>query len=186
MSVATSYARALFESAQDKKASAQDIEKLETDLDTVAALVSSSKDLRAVLVGPALSSRQKAELVEKIAPSLKISQLLTQFMVLMARKERLGLLPQIREAFSAVRLEAEGGIAGKVVSAEPLERADLEGLAQAFGKKLGKRISFRTSTDPSLLAGVKVVVNGVTYDGTLKAQLQRLRDRMVYGASASQ
>ena len=55
---------------------------------------------------------------------------------------------------------------------------DVEALAKAFGKKLNKRVAFHVSTDPSLLAGMKVTVNGVTYDGTLRSQLQKLRDQI--------
>jgi F0F1-type ATP synthase delta subunit len=43
---------------------------------------------------------------------------------------------------------------------------------------LGRKVAFRVSTDPSLLAGVRVTVSGVTYDGTLKAQLEQLKDKI--------
>jgi F-type H+-transporting ATPase subunit delta len=88
---------------------------------------------------------------------------------------------EIRNAYRSVRLEAEGGVSGRLVSADPLSESDIKGLADAFQRKLGKPVAFRVSTDPSLLAGMKVIVNGVTYDGTLKSQLQQLRDLVVAG-----
>jgi F-type H+-transporting ATPase subunit delta len=91
-------------------------------------------------------------------------------------------LPAILESYNSVRLLAEGGVPGRLVAAEPVSDQDVQGLAQAFSKKLGKKVAFQVSTDPSLLAGMKVTVNGVTYDGTLRSQLQRLRDRLVAGA----
>jgi F-type H+-transporting ATPase subunit delta len=88
------------------------------------------------------------------------------------------MLPEVRDTFSEVRLNAEGGVTGKLVSAEPMTDADVQSLSAAFTRKLGRKVAFRVSTDPGLLAGVRVTVNGVTYDGTLKAQLEQLRDKI--------
>jgi F-type H+-transporting ATPase subunit delta len=94
------------------------------------------------------------------------------------------MIEEITHAFNEVRLEAEGGILGRVVSADPMAANDLEDLSKAYSQKLGKRVAFSASVDPNLLAGIKVTVNGVTYDGTLRSQLQRLRDQLVLGAGA--
>jgi F-type H+-transporting ATPase subunit delta len=82
-----------------------------------------------------------------------------------------------------VRLASEGGILGQVISAEPMDQKDVESLAQSFSKKLGKRVTFKVSVDAALLAGMKVIVSGVTYDGTLQSQLQKLRDQVAAGAT---
>jgi F0F1-type ATP synthase delta subunit len=62
-----------------------------------------------------------------------------------------------------------------------MNEADVKNLAKAFSEKLGKRVAFQSSTEPALLAGLKVTVNGVTYDGTLRSQIQKLRDYFVAG-----
>lgn len=93
----------------------------------------------------------------------------------------MGLLARVRDELATTRLAAQGGIRGSLVAAEAMNPEDIQSLAKAFGKKLGKAVAFQVSTDPALLAGVKVTVNGVTYDGTLRVQLQRLRDGMVLG-----
>ncbi len=89
----------------------------------------------------------------------------------------------MREAFHVIRLAAEGGVAGRLEVAEVISEADVSQLAKAFSEKFGKKVAFRVSQDPSLLAGIKVTVNGVTYDGTLRAQIQKLRDRVADGLS---
>jgi F-type H+-transporting ATPase subunit delta len=181
MSVARSYARALFEAARDTKASAQDMEQIEKQLESFELMIKQSPSLKVALMAPATSSKDKAALVEEIAKKSQMGKILSSFLSTMARKERMELFSEIREAFSTVRLEAEGGILGTLVSADPLEAADVESISKAFQRKLGKRVAFSASTDPALLAGMKVTVNGVTYDGTLRSQLQRLRDRLMAG-----
>lgn len=179
MSVARSYARALLDIAQEQKMPAQEIDRLEQELIDITQLFE-QKDLRFALYGPAIPAKEKVAIVTELSRRAQSSRLLGQFLVLLARKERLSLLPEVRDAFGTVRLEAEGGIQGRLVSADPMNKSDVDAIASAFSKKLGKKVAFQTSTDSSLLAGMKVTVSGITYDGTLRSQLQRLRDQLVF------
>lgn len=185
MSVAKAYAKALFETLTEQKAQSSAIDSLELQLDSFIRTLEGAKDLQVALCSPVTTSREKAAVVEKLAQPMNLSGLLLSFLQLLARKNRLVILNEVRDAFRRVRLDAEGGVAGQVVSAEPMDQKDIDGLAQSFSKKLGKRVAFQVSTDASLLAGMKVTVNGVTYDGTLRAQLQKLRDRVAMGATGN-
>jgi F-type H+-transporting ATPase subunit delta len=178
MSVAKAYARALFETATGAKSSSQEIQGLEDELGSLLTAIESSKEARIALFAPLVSAKEKGALVENISKKAKVSPLMARFLALLAKKGRLSLLSEIHKAFALVRVESEGGIIGTVVAADPVGTGDVESLAKAFGKKLNKRVSFQVSTDPSLLAGMKVTVNGVTYDGTLRSQLQKLRDQI--------
>lgn len=183
MSVARSYAKALFEAVLESKMPAADLNKIEIQLGSLIELLGSSKDLRTALFSPATSAREKMALMHELQKKLEFLKPLENFILLLARKKRLPLLSDIRDAFGAVRLEAAGGVRGTLISADLLSDQDGQNLAKAFSQKLGKKVVFKTFLDPSLLAGVKVTVNGVTYDGSLRAQLQRLRDRLVFGSS---
>ena len=175
--VAKVYAKALFESATGT--SAAGLDKIQTQLSQFVAALKSSKDLQVMLYAPITTGKEKASITQALADKMGTEPVLSKFLVLVANKDRMNALPEILEEFSAVRIAAEGGLQGRVVAAEAIGDADVASLSQAFTKKLGRKVSFNVSTDPSLLAGVKVTVNGVTYDGTLKSQLERLRDRML-------
>jgi F-type H+-transporting ATPase subunit delta len=178
MSVAKAYARALFETATGSKSSSQEIQGIEDELGVILGAIEHSKEAKIALFGPLVNAKEKSALVENITKKAKVTPLVSRFLTLLARKGRLRLLSEIHKAFALVRVESEGGIIGTVVAADPVGAPDVEALAKAFGKKLNKRVAFHVSTDPSLLAGMKVTVNGVTYDGTLRSQLQKLRDQI--------
>lgn len=184
MSLATSYARALYESAKETGATSANLDLIQAQMDSFTELLDQSPDLRKVLFVPVVTAKDKVAVVEAISFKANYTKLLQQFLSLLAQKERLVAIHDVRDAFTAVRLEAEGGVSGRLVSAEPLSEADVKGLSDAFSRKLGKKVAFRVSTDPTLLAGMKVIVSGTTYDGTLKAQLQQLRDVVVSGFAA--
>jgi F-type H+-transporting ATPase subunit delta len=181
MSVASSYAKALFEAAAEGKSQSdlsRTCDEIENQLTQFVSLMNGSKEAQVALTSPVTTSKEKSALVEEITKKANATPIVSRFLALLAAKGRLELLPEVRDVFMQVRLEAEGGVSGKLVSAEPMTDADVDSLAQAFSRKLGRKVAFRVSTDPSLLAGMRVTVNGVTYDGTLKAQLERLRDKI--------
>ena len=178
MSVAKTYAKALFETATGAKSSSQEIQRLEDELGALVGAIEKSKEGRIALMSPLVGSKEKGQLIDAIAKKVNVSPLNARFLSLLTRKGRLSMLREIHQSFALVRVEAEGGITGTVVAADVVDGVDVETLAKAFGKKLNKRVAFIVSTDPSLLAGMKVTVNGVTYDGTLRSQLQKLRDQI--------
>ncbi len=182
MSVAKAYANALYQSAIASGVPDTEIEKLEQELAGFVRILNESKEARVSLLGFIVPRKERTLILSEIAKKSGISKALTNFLLLLAKKGRLKLLPQVLEAFGTTRLEAGGGVVGTLVSADSVESGDLEALRNAFARKFGKKVSFRTAVEPSLLAGVKITVNGVTYDGTLRSQLQRLRDRLVYGS----
>jgi F-type H+-transporting ATPase subunit delta len=185
MSVGRSYAKALLETATDYGMKAADLDKIETELETFASAMGGSSELTMALTSPVISSEDKVAVAEAIAAKMGLSRLTSQFLAMLSRKGRGAAIEEIADTFVSVRLESEGATLGMVVSADPLKKEDLEGLATAFTRKLGKKVVFKSSVEPSLLAGLKVTVNGITYDGSLRSQLQQLRDRLVYGKSGT-
>ncbi len=186
MNVARTYAKVLYETACENKAPqevARTCDELERVLSELAALIESSHELRVALEGPVVSAKEKAALMLAIGERAGQSELMSRFVALLISKGRLSSFAEIAALFRVVRLEAEGGIPGQLVSAEAMTDSDVAGLVQAFSKKLGKKVAFDVSTDAGLLAGVKVTVGGVTYDGTLLTQLEKLRDQFVSAAA---
>ncbi len=181
MSVANSYAKALYEAVQERGLSAEDTQQIEAQMDLFQSMMENSKDAQVALYGPLTTAREKIEVIQEFAKKLELSQLLSEFLVLLTKKKRLSILSRIKDSFGSIRLTLDGGVAGKLVAAEPMSDVDIGTLVKVFSHKFGKKVTFRVSTDPSLLAGMKVTVNGVTYDGTLRSQLLKLRDSFVAG-----
>lgn len=181
MSVAKSYAKALYEAAQESGSFSEGFKQIEAELDLFKSVLFQSAGIQVALTAPITTVKEKIELIEALSKKLEISDLVTRFLSLLGKKGRLGLFSEIKDSFSSVCLASEGGVAGRLVAAEALSEKEIGILVKVFSQKLGKKVAFQLSTDPSLLAGMKVTVNGVTYDGTLRSQLQKLRDYFVAG-----
>ena len=164
--VARPYAEAAFKIAQGSAALGKWSEML-------AALATVSQDarVRAAVGDPNLPDAKVAGLFISI---LSLSGDGENFVRVLAENGRLGLLPQIREQFDALRNEREGVIEAEVISAFELGGAQLADLVQRLEKKTGKKVKAKVRLDKELIGGIKVVLGDKVIDGSARAQLGAL------------
>lgn len=168
--VARPYAEAAFKLAQGSNALGKWSEML-------AALASVSQDgrVRAAVSDPNLPEAKVAGLFISI---LSLSGEAENFVRVLAENGRLGLLPEIRTQFDALRNEREGVIEAEVVSAFELSSAQLADLVQRLEKKTGKKVKAKVQLDKELIGGIKVVLGDKVIDGSARAQLGALESAL--------
>lgn len=65
-------------------------------------------------------------------------------------------------------------IHGILKTATPLTEEQLRCIERGFADKMGTFVSFQIETDPSLIGGFQTIIEGMVYDASLKAQLDRM------------
>jgi F-type H+-transporting ATPase subunit delta len=89
------------------------------------------------------------------------------------------MVEQIARQFQ-VDLDAELGFAeAQVSSARPLSDGEKRELESRVGAIAGKKVRASYVANPELLGGVMVQVGSTIYDGTVRGQLQKLRQQLV-------
>jgi F-type H+-transporting ATPase subunit delta len=173
--LARRYARALFDVAREKDQAAEIARELRGAVTTIEG----NDELRAVLHHRALRGDRKRGIVAAIWKE----GLLARLLALLAERGRLELLPSVAEHFERTWNESRGVASGEAVSATPLSEEQREALGAALGKNLGLTVELRTRVDPGLLGGLRVTVGGRTYDGSVRARLRALRERLAAGGA---
>ena len=166
--VARPYAEAAFRLADQAGALAKWSEML-------AALtqVAENERVRMAIADPNLSDARVAGVFISIL-SGKLSGEAENFVRVLARNDRLSLLPEIREQFEVLKNEREGVIEAEVQSAFELDEAQLKDLVQRLEKKTGRTVRPHVSVDRELIGGVKIVLGDKVIDGSARAQLAAL------------
>ena len=175
------YARALAEVVSAQKLNVNDVE---FQLTTFAGLLNDNAELREVLGNPSIPEPQKLRVLDALAPRLGLSSPVRNFVAVVARHGRLHELNDMVSAFHAIG-DSELHIAeAEVVSAHPLDEANRR-LIEAQIAKLtgGQRVKATYTQDPSLLGGAVVKVGSTVYDGSVRAQLEQLKQRLVSAAA---
>jgi F-type H+-transporting ATPase subunit delta len=173
--LARRYARALVDVAQ--ASGPQAMLELRDELQAFAPQLQSHEGLRRALEHPALPAEQKKRVVLALAESAGATPLLRKLVELLAARNRLQLLPDVAGAYAELASAAQGIVTAEVVSATPLPDAQKQALVAALGGG-GGGVELRTEVDPALVGGLVVRLAGRTYDGSVRARLAALRQRL--------
>jgi F-type H+-transporting ATPase subunit delta len=142
------------------------------------AAFAESAELRNVLSSPAVSQEEKHGVAEKVAARLGASKIVRNFLFVIIDHRRTHLLPEIFESFKTVLRDRQGVAEAEVFSAMELSDAQKKELTQTLEKATGKKVETKFSLDPNLLGGALVRVGDTIYDGSLRNQLDGLRERL--------
>jgi F-type H+-transporting ATPase subunit delta len=141
----------------------------------------SSSELHAVLTNPAFSVDSRKRILIQVANAQALSVLMTHFLSLLLERDRLGHLPGIVSSYQRLLNQAKGRLEGKLTAASPLEPPHLERLLGTLRGISGKEVVLHQETDPELIGGLRVELEGKVYDGTVSAQLEKMRQRIARG-----
>ena len=170
------YAKALFDVALQEKA---DLAKIEQDLTAAAEVFAANKDLRHVAIAANLPEANRKALVETIADKLGAGAQVRKLLVVLGRGRKLVLLPDLADAFRERLLSHQNIVRAEVTSAAPLSPEKTKALEESLAKVTGKKVDLSVSVDPALLGGVVAKIGSTVYDGSVKTQLQRMRQELV-------
>ncbi len=170
------YARALAAVISDQKL---DLIAAQGQLNDFANLLAESVELREVLQNPSIPEPQKLKVLDAIAPRLGLSRPIRNFIALITHHQRLHELHDMITAYSHLADENSGIAEVEITTARPLDEANRRLLEQQVAKLAGEpRVQARYYEDPSLLGGAVVKLGSTVYDGSVRGQLEQMRQRL--------
>ncbi len=172
------YARALFGLARETNA----LDAVRSELGELADLFNSDRTLRDALLTPLHPAAERKGVVGAIADQAGLSLSLRHFLMFLIDQRRLVDFAAIRDEFERLANEASGLMTADVVSASPLDESRQDRLRRALSDRTGQEIRLDIRVDPSLLGGAIATVGDTVFDGSLRAQLERLRANLTKGS----
>jgi len=138
-----------------------------------------SRELQDVLMNPAIAEEQKLNVLDAIAGKLGMMSPVRNFIAVIMDNRRLAELDEILAEYHVVADEQSGMAEAEIISAHALNDADRNELEVQVAKLAGGRVRATYRQDPSLLGGAVVRIGSTVYDGSIRAQLQLLKQKLV-------
>jgi F-type H+-transporting ATPase subunit delta len=166
------YARAFFEIAGEEKK----LEQYYNELRQFSAIVAGNKDLGGFLANPVFEQESKKKVLEQIIGKLSLSRMTVNFLKLLIDKKRIDVLPDIETCYRQLMDEALQKVRVSVKTAFPLSSDMLTYITSNLKKVTGREVEVTVEDDKNLLGGIVIGVGDTLYDGSIKNQLNNMRN----------
>jgi F-type H+-transporting ATPase subunit delta len=172
-SVASTYARAFADVVLSAHLNA---DRSIAELRSIAALLAESAELRRVWENPAVPADQKRRVLDVIAQRDGISKQARNLVAILIDHRRIHFFePIIRQLEK--ELDARLGFAeAEITSSRDLSDAEKREFEAKVEKLTGKKVRAHYAQDASLLGGAVLRVGSTIYDGSVKGQLERMKE----------
>jgi len=146
----------------------------------IEVLLRQSDQLRRVLENPSIPGDRKRAVLDVIIARLRATRQVRNFVAVLTDHRRLPLFGEILKQLEQELNDRQGIADAHVSSARQLTAPEKQMLEDEITKMTGKkRVRAHYEQDPSLLGGAVVQVGSTIYDGSVKGQLERIREQLV-------
>ncbi len=175
--IAQRYAKALMNLAVKGDA----VESVTAELDDLADALLEAPQLSGLLADIRISRAQKQEVLAEVLKQSGVSELVNVFVRFIASKRRFALLPDIREVFHQLADERLGRAQAEVTVAAPLSGGQEQSLQQKLETLSGKQVTLTITVNPEIMGGVITRIGSILRDGSLRNQLNQIRQSIKEG-----
>jgi len=175
--VAKRYAKALFEVGEEVANEKQFFKELET----VTEIVASSNELKSILESPLYDLLLKRRILDNIANKAGLSEYMLRFLDILLEKDRFKYLDDILDSYHTLLDEKAGKVRVQLLTAMDIDGEMVNKIAQALSRIIGKEVVVEVEKDRSLIGGVIAEVEGIVYDGSIKTQLEKIKQSLKEG-----
>ncbi len=167
------YGKSLYDLAVSEDLS----ERVMKEMETVQDLFAEYPDYVRLLLEPSIPKKERLGLLDQAFGDALHPYLLNFLKILTER----GILREFRaceKCYRGLYNEAHGITEANVVSAVDLDPEQQEKLKKRLEEMSGKEVILRVRTDPQVLGGLRVEMEGKLYDGTVRGRLSDLRRKL--------
>lgn len=169
------YAQAFLASAEQDGPVEDRLGELDSFIDDV---LTASPDFEKFLLSAIVGREHKERVIAEVFQG-RASQMFLSFLQVLGRHERLDMLRPIRQQCHQLHERLHGKIRVQVQTATAISPPLEQRIRQRLEEVLGAEPIIESQVNADLLAGLVLRIGDRVYDGSLKTQLERLREQIL-------
>jgi len=175
--VSKRYAKALFSLGQEDG----NFELYGRDLTEFARFCQDNEDFRKVIANPIFPLEDRKRILHFVLEKSGFSDVVKNFLNLLLDKNRIGAIEPMTDYYSRLTDEVSNIARAEIITAKPLKEDALGRIERSLEGLTSKKIKSEVTEDQSLIGGVVVKIGDLVLDGSVKAQLDGLKESLKRG-----
>ncbi len=151
------------------------------ELSAFAYLLEREQELKNAIINPIYPGDSRQAVLREILAKLNFSPITNNFLNLLFDKQRLDGVLQISEVYQQLVDQLEKVSRAQVKTAAPLDEDMVNKVRQALEKITGTSVVVDVAQDPDIIGGIVAKVGDLVLDGSVRTQLQSLRESLIRG-----
>jgi F-type H+-transporting ATPase subunit delta len=172
--IAKRYAKALVELSEEKKT----VDKTKADLNAFVGAVDSQPTLQKLFSSPVFTPENKIAVIKELSGKLGLQPSTQRFVEHLAETGRIRYVKDVHEAFLALLSERQNRATVQLTTAASINAGELADIKKKLEALTGKQVDIDSKVDAAMIGGAKARIGSVIYDGTIKNQLAKMRDKL--------
>lgn len=156
-------------------------ENVKAELKSWEEIIFGNADLLNAFRNPAIAHLNKEQILKQLLAKTKPGKTTANFLKVLLQNGRLTDLADINERFASVLEERNGIVAAEVISARELGAEEKASLEANIAKVVGCKVRLNFNIDESIIGGVVTRIGSTVYDGSVRTQLENLKQQLVNG-----
>lgn len=177
----TAIARRYAEALADVAFAHDQVEQIDAEVRSFAEMMQTSRDLHHVFASPVIGQDEKAKVLNALIERAKPGAMTANLLRALLNHHRLQHLGEVYEQFRRKVNERKGTVLAEVTTAAPVGPSEQQRLGDKLRELLGQQVQLQFKTDESIIGGVITRVGSVIYDGSIRTQLQGIKERLKTG-----
>ena len=167
--IASRYGSALFSIAVDRK----QINELQLEAKELKKVLLENRDFIVLLGNSFLPVEERDQIVDKTLNAFDKD--IVSLIKVLIKNNRANQIIDVLDAFNSYCNNARGVEEGLVYSVVPLDELTLNKLQKKISQLEKVEVELINKIDPSIIGGLKVVIRGHIYDGSVKNKLENMK-----------
>lgn len=167
--ITSRYAEALF----SLKRESNSLEESQKEIKELKGILIDNPDFIVILSSSYKTLEEKIDIIDKTL--IGVDEEIKSLIKIVTQNHRSQYLIEIFDDFNSLVNDYRGVKEGLVYSAEKLSKSQLDKLNSAISKVENRPTELKNIVDPSLIGGVKIVINDHIYDGSVKHRIEDMR-----------
>lgn len=173
--VARRYAAAL----ADVVAERGEARQVQEELSAWESMMRGNAQLQEVFSNPTIPYDQKRKVLSELIARTRVRPVAANFLQLLLQNQRLTELGEVNKRFAQVLDERGGIVSAQVTTARPVPESSQQSLREKLTALTGKNVRLSFATDEELIGGLVTRIGSTVYDGSVRTQLQQVKEKMV-------
>lgn len=171
------YARALIEIGREENL----IDRFHEEIASLAGIFRAAPETFEILKNDLFSHTERLSAIGEIADKAGVHPLLKSFLLLLLKKDRFFLFPDIFFEYERYRDEIKGILRIKVVTPKTPDPSLLQHIEKILSERFRKQVISSGEARPEIIGGLILKINHTMYDGSIRRELDHIRENLMRG-----